>query len=221
MIYFIFQSTSPTGEDTPLPQAAQSESGYFNPLPPQGKTRRRTDPVPVDLDISIHFPHRGRHHAPLSLPLRQRISIHFPHRGRHGKLHMHWAFKKKFQSTSPTGEDTLPRPVPPSCEQFQSTSPTGEDTTWCRLIQRLEGISIHFPHRGRHFLSPLHDHDFDISIHFPHRGRHDEYLSECWPDGLFQSTSPTGEDTMNPVLLMTFSLFQSTSPTGEDTCVVV
>ena len=169
-----FQSTSPTGEDTRHPPLQGGGYRYFNPLPPQGKTLdippgeysnvvfQSTSPTGEDTrtpnrkhhqdHISIHFPHRGRHHAPLSLPLRQRISIHFPHRGRHSNVGMICFNVIKFQSTSPTGEDTVTSPNSiyfsyisihfphrgrhnPSCsqsrrpEKFQSTSPTGEDTT--------------------------------------------------------------------------------------------
>ena len=101
-----------------------------------------------------------------------------------------------FQSTSPTGEDTITA----GCytvihRQFQSTSPTGEDTTINERIRYLRKISIHFPHRGRHTAekdtSP-HNH---ISIHFPHRGRHGWLISGIYIDAAFQSTSPTGEDT--------------------------
>ena len=146
---------------------------YFNPLPPQGKTQRLQLPTPKAGRISIHFPHRGRHPGRRLLPLPS----------------------LKFQSTSPTGEDTSLRhmsifrfpyfnPLPPQGKTrtgsgqaffevlFQSTSPTGEDTL---PIQRTV------------------------------------------PPTVFQSTSPTGEDTQNYNIVHVSDIFQSTSPTGEDT----
>ena len=80
---------------------------HFNPLPPQGKTRQQFLERRMNEDISIHFPHRGRHYTYQQyLKGRINISIHFPHRGRHAFPGNHAPDEAVFQSTSPTGEDT-------------------------------------------------------------------------------------------------------------------
>ena len=57
-------------------------------------------------------------------------------------------------------------------------------------------ISIHFPHRGRHNMFIRYTIMVHISIHFPHRGRHNSACNVACNFVLFQSTSPTGEDTI-------------------------
>ncbi len=128
---------------------------HFNPLPPQGKTRQQFLERRMNEDISIHFPHRGRHHQSIDVFHLEIISIHFPHRGRH------W------------------------------------DN---RNYKNFKSISIHFPHRGRHYTYQQYlKGRINISIHFPHRGRHAFPGNHAPDEAVFQSTSPTGEDTSSPI----------------------
>ncbi len=214
---------------------------YFNPLPQQGKTLLRLEEHLFKLQISIHFPNRGRHYLgelqEINNYLFQSTSptgedtckifytLYFngyfnplPQQGKTHGIVTNSVFEKIFQSTSPTGEDTAGNHRNYSLTLFQSTSPTGEDTTVNPEKLRQERISIHFPNRGRH-----HRPSFGIQYGQP-----------------FQSTSPTGEDTNihdtyfnSTIISIHFpnrgrhiektglkgncSLFQSTSPTGEDT----
>ena len=148
-------------------------SSNFNPLPPQGKTQllrltvyifrifQSTSPTGEDtdvlmmepdiLDISIHFPHRGRHSTPAALDeISYNISIHFPHRGRHMiycqnfeivDISIH--FPHRGRHTSLSLGDLRRRyfnPLPPQGK-------TQETADWKTSVIT---ISIHFPHRGRH-----------------------------------------------------------------------
>ncbi len=123
---------------------------YFNPLPPQGKTHCSDVIQPRSFQISIHFPHRGRHPGSFSLRFQW---VHFnplPPQGKTRVSFLQLFNPIIFQSTSPTGEDTLGSPHCICHSGFQSTSPTGEDTFVLFFMATATYISIHFPHRGRH-----------------------------------------------------------------------
>ena len=123
------------------------------------------------------------------------ISIHFPHRGRH------------IVQTSSS----------PAPSRFQSTSPTGEDTPVVFHFDFNGYISIHFPHRGRHFgITSLHLSQ-RISIHFPHRGRHFCSVFHGYCHLYFNPLPPQGKTRPAPSRNSAVVVFQSTSPTGEDT----
>ena len=102
-------------------------------------------------------------------------------------------------------------------KKFQSTSPTGEDTDIVTVSMPEEDISIHFPHRGRHVeIEGVQTEDEDFNP-LPPQGKTrfcgcvlllEEYFNPLPPQGktqdcflkrsellIFQSTSPTGEDT--------------------------
>ena len=213
---------------------------YFNPLPPQGKTRRCTESRWSRKSISIHFPHRGRH-QPSSF--RRSPSSNFNPLPPQGKTRVYGritALIGIFQSTSPTGEDThtaamgglhpqyfnpLPpqgktqverkcqamhgyfNPLPPQGKthkvaqhvnfiiHFNPLPPQGKTPLHLQKLPCPDNISIHFPHRGRHHVFQERADFWHISIHFPHRGRHQPCGCGASSRLIFQSTSPTGEDT--------------------------
>ena len=175
----LFQSTSPTGEDTSanvdgfwivfisihFPHRGRHsilpcstwKVNYFNPLPPQGKTHCITAVFFFFSKISIHFPHRGRHILSSLLLIGSNISIHFPHRGRHTTNDIYKDLFLYFNPLPPQGKTQAFGCITFSLSQFQSTSPTGEDTTQSADKGRFAfQISIHFPHRGRHKVMWMH-----------------------------------------------------------------
>ena len=193
----LFQSTSPTGEDTRL--------AWFH--------RQLSC-------ISIHFPNRGRHNVYGDTLHERDISIHFPNRGRHYPQKESIFLFQDFNPLPQQGKTRFCSWYTCFEEAFQSTSPTGEDTASTYRQCTKGDISIHFPNRGRHDgVREADCGELDISIHFPNRGRH------FMPYGTFPAAgnfNPLPQQGKTPIALAkkyTIGAFQSTSPTGEDTII--
>ena len=122
-----------------------------------------------------------------------------------------------FRSLPPQGKTPAIFFSPLSIFKFQSTSPTGEDTRLRKNNRPHWHISIHFPHRGRHSYG---GNGWVTSTIFQSTSPTGEDTSgkEMSSNArIFQSTSPTGEDTQGGAARQLHYPFQSTSPTGEDT----
>ena len=142
----------------------------------RGATRAKQQPKGESI-ISIHAPHAGRDSQTTANNLNAVISIHAPHAGRDGLIQPWFGVCWIFQSTRPMRGATttlstalLPqgfqstRPMRGATKnafrradgkQFQSTRPmrgaTGGGLGQAAGVQ----ISIHAPHAGRDFGSPL------------------------------------------------------------------
>ncbi|EYF05342.1 Hypothetical protein CAP_3259 [Chondromyces apiculatus DSM 436] len=200
----LFQSTSPSGEedDSGRP-TTRSWPGCFNPRPP--RARRTTWRLIRSVGGCSRFNPR---------PPRARRTTRSSSRQRK---------RKRFQSTSPSGEEDDSRSLAPiPTKMFQSTSPSGEEDDHHALRGGLvEQVSIHVPlgRGGRRGLPASGVHDFVFQSTSP-SGEEDDLFATDHPvfNKAFQSTSPSGEeDDVTPGrTLPKMVTFQSTSPSGEE-----
>ena len=125
-----------------------------------------------------------------------------------------------FQSTSPTGEDTAPlRPFPYRGGHFNPLPPQGK-TLLCSGIEIPHILYFNpLPPQGKTpDRAASHSGHPTISIHFPHRGRHEKRWEQLDLDYYFNPLPPQGKTHDYCIIDCPPDIFQSTSPTGEDTC---
>ena len=167
----------------------------FNPLPPQGKTQ--TAPLTViQTAVFQSTSPTGEDTSELhNDDWLLNISIHFPHRGRHNLVYISMSSGSIFQSTSPTGEDTIDTLPYNALFVFQSTSPTGEDTSYQRETFPCNKYFNPLPPQGKthafHGKRAFHGNFNPL----PPQGKTPLIRIFSYIIRGFQSTSPTGEDT--------------------------